>query len=80
MSVNTTQISTETKCMSYMDQFAKKILVSILGTMQQACLELFDDQQEIILGNPKASLKGEIVIKNNKTYRKILPHCAKCSI
>ncbi|MFQ3175944.1 MAG: cyclopropane-fatty-acyl-phospholipid synthase [Psychromonas sp.] len=72
MAVNTTQLSTNTKAMAYIDQVSKKILVSILGKMQQACLILVDQQQEIILGDPKASLKGKIVIKNSKTYRKIL--------
>lgn len=72
MSVTTTELSTNTKAMAYTDQFAKKVLVSILGKMQQACLLLVDQQQEIILGDPLASLKGKIVIKNSKTYRKIL--------
>ncbi|MFT7052622.1 MAG: cyclopropane-fatty-acyl-phospholipid synthase [Psychromonas sp.] len=72
MPVTTTRLSTETKAMAYIDQFSKKILVSILGKMQQACLLLVDQQQEIILGDPKANLKGKIVIKNSKTYRKIL--------
>ncbi|MFT6926113.1 MAG: cyclopropane-fatty-acyl-phospholipid synthase [Psychromonas sp.] len=72
MPVNTTQLSTNTKTMAYIDQFAKRILVSILGKMQQACLILVDEQQEITLGDPKANLKGKIVIKNSKTYRKIL--------
>lgn len=72
MAVNTTKLNTDIKAMAYIDQFAKKVLVSILGKMQQACLILVDDQQEIILGDPTASLKGKIVIKNSKTYRKIL--------
>lgn len=72
MPVTTTRLSTETKAITYIDQFAKKVLVSILGKMQHACLLLVDQQQEIILGDPKASLKGKIVIKNSKTYRKIL--------
>jgi len=72
MPVTTTRLSTETKAMAYIDQFSKKVLVSILGKMQQACLLLVDQQQEVILGNPLASLKGKIVIKNSKTYRKIL--------
>jgi len=72
MPVNTTPINVGTKTMGYMDQFAKKILLSILGKMQQACLVLVDEQQEIILGDPQASLKAKIVIKNNKTYQKIL--------
>ncbi|MGB5445322.1 MAG: cyclopropane-fatty-acyl-phospholipid synthase family protein [Psychromonas sp.] len=72
MSVNTSQVTTSSKSMGYLDQFAKRILVSILGTMQQASLLLVDDNQEILLGNPKASLKAKVVIKNPKTYRKIL--------
>jgi cyclopropane-fatty-acyl-phospholipid synthase len=72
MAVNTTKLNTDIKAMAYIDQFAKKVLVSILGKMQQACLILVDQQQEIILGDPTASLKGKIVIKNSKTYRKIL--------
>ncbi|ABM02842.1 cyclopropane-fatty-acyl-phospholipid synthase [Psychromonas ingrahamii 37] len=72
MAVNTTKLNTDIEAMAYIDQFAKKVLVSILGKMQQACLILVDQQQEIILGDPNASLKGKIVIKNSKTYRKIL--------
>lgn len=72
MSVETTQANTYPKNESLLDRLAKKLLLSLLAKMEQACLLVIDDKQQICLGDPGASLQAKVIINNRKTYRKLL--------
>ncbi|MEH6452009.1 MAG: cyclopropane-fatty-acyl-phospholipid synthase family protein [Psychromonas sp.] len=67
-----TQLNDFSKNTGYLDNFAKKLLISMLSKMQQACLILVEDDVELILGDQHAQLKAKVEILNPRTYRNIL--------
>ena len=72
MSVETTKEKTFTKNDRLLDRVAKKLLLSLLAKMKQACLILEEDEQQIVLGDSSASLQAKVIIHNSKTYSKLL--------
>lgn len=72
MSVETTQETAFTKDNSFIDRIARKLLLSLLAKMEQACLTVCEDRQQICLGDPSAALQAKVIIHNPTTYRKII--------
>ena len=72
MSLDNIQASQASQDVNFFDKSAKKMLVKLLGHLNQSQLTLIDDQETISLGNNTASLKAVVHIKNPKTYKRIL--------
>jgi len=72
MSVDNIQATQAEQDVNFFDRSAKKILVKLLGHLNQSQLTLIDSEETISLGNGQATLKAVVHIKNLKTYKRIL--------
>lgn len=72
MSVEQAQLTQSTQSIGFMDKLAKKMIFSILSTMQDAQLTFEEEGEVISLGNNEAALQGRVIIHDPRCYKKIL--------
>lgn len=72
MSVENAQVSQVIEPVGMMDKMAKKLIVSLLANMQNACLTFEEGADVVKLGNAEADLHGTIIIHDASCYKKML--------
>lgn len=72
MSVEQAQLTQSTQSIGFMGKLAKKMIFSILSTMQDAQLTFEEEGEVISLGNNEAALQGRVIIHDPHCYKKIL--------
>jgi cyclopropane-fatty-acyl-phospholipid synthase len=57
---------------SLLDRAARALLLSLLAKIEQSCLIIEEENQQIVLGDSNAGLHARVVIHNSRVYSKLL--------
>ena len=72
MSVEQAQLNKSLASIGMLDKLAKRMIFSILSSMQESALTLQEGNEQNILGNKNADLQGKVIIHDPRCYKKML--------
>ncbi|MDX2319837.1 MAG: cyclopropane-fatty-acyl-phospholipid synthase family protein [Moritella sp.] len=72
MSAENIQLNEMTESVGFMDKMAKKLIVSMLSKMTNACLIFEDNGEQFQLGDVDSDLHGKIIIHHASCYKKMM--------